>query len=162
RMLLMKKKDGVKIYISPLPERISMENLFYIPIGKALIFAISSVFRALDALPELIIKAGMTVLSFICRVANDITDAFVLVMRKTLFRDSPERTVHKKHRLAHALGEMADKRHDDTEKKTENHLVRISETLSRTTSRIFGSFSFALFMICFGICVILLFMIINF
>lgn len=162
RTALIKKKDGRKTYICPWSDKISVENLVYVPVGKAVIAALGMVCAFFDKLPEHLINAGIFVLSVICRAADDVTDACVLLLRKTVFRDTKEAEVLHKHRFAYALGSVIDKLRSDKEHTYAKKFSRTSETISQTTSRISGNFSFSLFMACLGICVILVFIIFAF
>lgn len=67
RTLLMRKSNGRRIYIDPLPERLDLENSVYRPLLKAVIFIMALFSRTLDCL----------------------TDWCFLLLRKTLLRDYP-------------------------------------------------------------------------
>lgn len=142
RTVLIKKKDGRKTYICPWSDKLSMEHLLYAPIGKALIF----------------------VLSVVCRIADNITDAIVLLLRKTFFRDSKELeavNVHK-HKFAYALGLAVDRIFADDNHTHAKRFSRVSETIEQTTSQISRNFSFALLMAGLGVCLILVFIVLVF
>lgn len=142
RTVLIKKKDGRKTYICPWSDKLSMEHLLYAPIGKALIF----------------------VLSVVCRIADNITDAIVLVLRKTFFRDSKDLeavNVHK-HKFAYALGLAVDRIFADDNHTHAKRFSRVSETIEQTTSQISKNFSFALVMAGLGVCLILVFIVLVF
>lgn len=142
RTVLIKKKDGRKTYICPWSDKLSMEHLLYAPIGKALIF----------------------VLSVVCRVADNITDAIVLVLRKTFFRDSKDLeavNVHK-HKFAYALGLAVDRIFADDNHTHAKRFSRVSETIEQTTSQLSKNFSFALVMAGLGVCLILVFIVLVF
>ena len=137
RTVLIKKKDGKTTYICPWNDKISIENLVYVPFCKGVIF----------------------VLSVICRAADHMTDALVLILRKTVFRDSREEKIVHKHRLAYAMGSLVDKIKAKKDHANAKKFSSVTETVSRTSSRITGNFSFALLMACIGICSILLMLI---
>lgn len=159
RTVLIKKNDGKKTYICPWSDKISVENIVYVPVGKVIIAAVGAVCAFLDKLPEHLINAGIFVLCVICRAADDVTDACVLLLRKTVFRDTKETEVIHKHCFAYALGSAFDKLRSDEEHTYAKRFSRVFETISQTSSRIFSNFSFALLMACLGICVILMFII---
>lgn len=137
RTVLIKKKDGKKTYICPWSDKISIENLVYIPVCRACVF----------------------ILSVICRAADNVTDALVLLLRKTVFRDSREEKVVHKHRIAYAVGSVVDKIKAKKDHANAKKFSSVTETVTRTSKRITGNFSFALLMACIGICSILLMLI---
>ena len=112
-----------------------------------------------DKLPERLISIGVFLLSVICRAADQVTDAFVLLLRKTVFRDSREEKIVHKHRLAYAMGSLVDKIKAKKDHANAKKFSSVTETVSRTSKRITGNFSFALLMACIGICSILLMLI---
>ena len=137
RTVLIKKKDGKKTYICPWSDKISIENLLYVPVCRACVF----------------------ILSVICRAADNVTDALVLLLRKTVFRDSREEKVVHKHRIAYAVGSVVDKIKAKKDHANAKKFSSVTETVTRTSKRITGNFSFALLMACIGICSILLMLI---
>ncbi len=135
RKVLVKNKT----YVNPMDGKISLENQVYIPMIKIL----------------------TTVFGVICRVFADSTDFLIFLTRKSVLSDAKEHTEHQR-KYAYALGDVVDHfKHDKTHKNA-NLFVRVSETISKTTQRISSNFSFALFMTCFGVCIILVFLIISF
>jgi hydrogenase-4 component B len=137
RTVLIKKKDGKTTYICPWNDKISIECLVYVPFCKGAIF----------------------LLSVICRAADQMTDVLVLILRKTVFRDSREEKIVHKHRFAYAAGSLVDKIKAKKDNANAKKFSSVTETVSRTSSRITGNFSFALLMACIGICSILLMLI---
>ncbi len=162
RTLLIKKKDGRRTYICPWSDKISIENLVYVPACRGIIAAFGALLALFDKLPERLIGAGVFALSVICRAADSVTDALALLLRKTLLRDTKETEIVHKHRVAYAVGSLLDRLTSSEEHTHAKKFSRVIETVSRTTSRIFGNFSFALLMACLGICTILLLLIFVF
>ena len=130
------KKDA---YVNPVEGKISLENQVYIPLIKLL----------------------TAVVGVVCRLFADSTDFLVFLTRKTLLTDAKEHEEHKR-KYAYAFGDIIDHFKHDKEHTNANLFVRISETISRTTQNISSNFSFALFMTCLGICIILVFLVISF
>ena len=159
RTLLIKKKDGRKTYICPWNDKISIENLVYVPVCKAIVAALGALISFLDKLPEHLIGAGMFALSVICRAADNVTDALALLLRKTALRDSGEEKIVHKHRIAYAVGSAVDKIKAKKGHPNAKKFSSVTETVTRTSKRITGNFSFALLMACIGICSILLMLI---
>ena len=135
RKVLIKNKT----YVNPMENKISLENQVYIPMIKIL----------------------TAVFGVICRIFADSTDFLIFLARKSVLTDAKEHTEHQR-KYAYAFGDVIDHvKHDKTHKNA-NLFVRVSETISKTTQRISSNFSFALFMTCFGVCIILVFLIISF
>ena len=136
RLVLMKGEMGSRIHYNPLEGKFSVEENIYKPLYRFVI----------------------CVLTVICRFLSDITDIVILVMSKTVFRFSKAPTEHGRHYLSYSMGSFLDKHsHNAEDAHRADTFASFSETVSRTTSKISKSFSFALFMTCFGICLILLF-----
>lgn len=138
RGVLMKKQDGEKVYVNPFENKISLERQVYVPV----------------------IKGITVVVGVVCRVFSDITDMLILLTRKTVLTDAREHETHR-HKFAYGLGSVYDKIRHDKEHTNANLLVRIAETISQTTDNISSNFSFALFMTCLGICIILVYIIVS-
>ena len=95
-------------------------------------------------------------------ISKERTDFFALLLRKTVLGDTKEIQVRHKHRVAYAVGSVLDKLTSSEEHTHAKKFSRVMETVSHTTSRILGNFSFALLMACLGICTILLLLIFVF
>lgn len=150
-----------KIYVNPMENKISLEEQVYIPLINLLTKFFGFIFKAIDRLPDLLIAGGKVLLTIVCRAFADSTDFLVYLSRKSVLSDAKEHTEHQR-KYAYALGDVVDHvKHDKTHKNA-NLFVRVSETISKTTQRISSNFSFALFMTCFGVCIILVFLIISF
>lgn len=68
RVLLKKQKDGTKVYVNAWPEWLDLEKLLYRPL-------------LLTILP--------TLFGVLCRILDSFLDAAVVLLRKTVYRDSP-------------------------------------------------------------------------
>ncbi len=135
RGLLSKKKEGVCIYRHLWKEEWNIADLLYIPICKGL----------------------AAVCSVIARFFADLTDMAILLLRRTVFADSIERTAQE-HPLAQRLGQWYD-RLRGKDAHTDKRLVKALDTVHETNDKISGSFSFAMLMSCLGVCLILGFII---
>ncbi len=156
RTLLMKKVGERKVYINPWKEEVSLENLLYLPLIRLFKRILGFVCRILDGLLDAIIPVGIRVFHLVSHFFADLGDLLILLLSKTLFREAREPEQRKRRKYIYALGRLfALWNHDEVETSTQN-LMRVSDTLSRTTKRITQSFSFSMLMTCIGICVILL------
>ena len=133
RTLLMKKKDGERIHYNPFEGKFTVEAI------------------------DVVINVILAVLTVICRILCDITDIAVLVISKAVFKFSKE-PVYEQKRLSYKLGKFIDDRSCDPENS--HHAItflRFAETVRQTTDKVSKGFDFALIMTCFGICLILFF-----
>ena len=143
RKALTKEQDGKKIIVNPLENKFSLEENVYKPLFRATI----------------------SVIFVFAKACCDITDIIVFVLSKTILKLSKEHGEAQPRRYSYALGAFFDKhsKHhsNENEETIADYLASISETISQTTSRLSRSFSFALFMTCFGICLVLLYLLFN-
>ncbi|MGN0403320.1 MAG: complex I subunit 5 family protein [Acetatifactor sp.] len=68
RGCLLKKEEGHRIYVNAWPTWLNLENLLYRP---------------------LLLKILPTVCGILCRIPDSIVDGIVVMLRKTVYRDSP-------------------------------------------------------------------------
>ena len=142
RKLLMKESDGRKIHFNPFENKFSVEENIYKPVYRAVI----------------------AVLTFISRIFSDFTDMVIYLFSRTVFRPAEENKDESPHKYSYALGRFFDKHfkhHFDDNESNADLFANVSDTISKTTAKLSRSFSFALFMTCFGICLILLFLIFS-
>ena len=161
RKVLMKDENGTKYYINPLENRFSVEENIYKPLYRITIHSVESISSILDKSTDILIKAGLNFISIIAKILCDITDILIYLASISVFSPAKEKE-EIPHRFSYRVGAFFDKyiEHPVTEEESKSDLfASVSETISRTTHRLSGSFSFSLFMTCFGICLILLFLI---
>lgn len=139
RIGLMKKENDKRIHYNPLENKFSLEENVYVPLLKGIGF----------------------VLTVILRACSDITDIILLVLDKTVFKTAKEPTEPHERKYAYAVGSIYGKLTKKGNETQAERFVRASETVSTTTTRLSKSFSFALFMTCLGISIILLFLILK-
>ncbi len=134
---LMKNENGKKIHYNPLADKFSLENNVYVPLLRGIGF----------------------VLTVILRACSDITDIILLLLDKTVFKMAKEPTEPHDRKFAYAVGSAYGKLTGKGKEVQAERFVRASETIDKTTTRLSKNFSFALFMTCLGISIILLFLI---
>lgn len=139
RIGLMKNENGKKIHYNPLADKFSLENNVYIPLFKGIGFALTVILRA----------------------CSDITDVILLALDKTVFRMAKEPTEPHERKYAYAIGSLYGRLTKKGKLVQAERFVRASETIDKTTTRLSKNFSFALFMTCLGISIILLFLILK-
>lgn len=136
---LMKTENGRKVHYNPLENKFSLEDNVYVPLLNGIGF----------------------VLTVILRACSDITDVVLLLLDKTVLKTAKEPTEPHDRKYAYALGSLYGMLTKKGKKAQAERFVRASETVSTTTTRLSKNFSFALFMTCLGISIILLFLILK-
>ena len=132
RPLLMERRDGEIRYRSLWPAWLSLEESVYKPFFRWLI----------------------RVLMTLCRVACDLLDLLVLVMRRTLLRDTRDHVRRSPHSsVVRAMSHNS----KYSQEETADHVGTVLDTFQRME----GSLSFALLMACLGLCLILLCVILH-
>ena len=136
---LMKTENGKKVHYNPLADKFSLENNVYVPLLKGIGF----------------------VLTVILRACSDITDIILLVLDKSVFKMAKEPAEPHDRKFAYAIGSVYGRLTRKGKEVQAERFVRASETIDKTTTRLSKNFSFALFMTCLGISIILLFLILK-
>ena len=132
RPLLTERRDGEIRYRSLWPAWLSLEESVYKPFFRWLI----------------------RVLMTLCRVACDLLDLLVLVMRRTLLRDTRDHVRRSPHSsVVRAMSHNS----KYSQEETADHVGTVLDTFQRME----GSLSFALLMACLGLCLILLCVILH-
>lgn len=133
--LLTKPQDGIRAHYNPFEGLFSLENNVYKPLLRGVLW----------------------VLTVLCRLCGDLTDLAVLAVRRTILHTAKD--IHEPHprRFAYALGRLYGRIIKKDPLRTGEAFVRGMETIAKTTRRLTGNFSFALLMTCFGICIILVY-----
>ena len=132
RPLLMERRDGEIRYRSLWPAWLSLEESVYKPLFRWLI----------------------RVLMTLCRMVCDLLDLLVLVMRRTLLRDTRDHVRRSRHSsVVRAMSHNS----KYSQEETADHVGTVLDAFQRME----GSLSFALLMACLGLCLILLCVILH-
>lgn len=184
------RKDGR--YRNLLPKKLDLENLIYRPLILKILPAVFGFVAALfgenrltkrlwsglcragegigvlfgsNAVTAPACKGIFRVTGIISRGICDLTDALTLLLRKTLFRDSPVQDDNKTHAsVPYKIGRHVDSAaiRRGTEQSGGHRyadlFVRIQKTVRSTTRKITGNLSFALLMLCAAICAIFIYL----
>lgn len=132
RPLLTERRDGEIRYRSLWPAWLSLEESVYKPLFRWLI----------------------RVLMTLCRMVCDLLDLLVLVMRRTLLRDTRDHVRRSPHSsVVRAMSHNS----KYSQEETADHVGTVLDAFQRME----GSLSFALLMACLGLCLILLCVILH-
>lgn len=137
RLFLMKKEEDDKSYVNLWPEWIDLENLIYRPV---------------------LTKALPFVLGVLARILDSLVDWFVVLLRKTIYRDSPlPEELPEGNKITYFLGSVADfvcgkRRKKGAEQKSYTHILAMKNEAVRENMFIVSrSMSFGLMLFCIGL-----------
>ena len=146
RKLLMKKENGVDIYLDRWPKKLDLEEGLYRP---------------------LILKWLPNIFGGIVDFIGNIPEGIIYLLRMTIYKDSsfvPKE--HKKYALAHSIGVLIDKicelfKLPKKKKSYANLATDAATTISETSRGIESNLSFALLMACIGICAAIIYLLVK-
>lgn len=170
RTLLMSGKKGRRIYVDRWPARLDLETLLYRPLLLKWLPGILGPIAALfgeNRLLKPLAKGTLRVASVGAHAASDLLDAFVLLLRRTVYRENkPEASDKARASLAYRVGSRIDAIASRCGMNSENRhryaeaSFRAQKTLRETGHRLTGNLSFALFMMVLAISFVLFYMLI--
>lgn len=164
RKVLMKNGEYRNLW----PDWLDLEDLVYRPL---LLKVLPGLFGRICALfgenriTSVLAKAIMRIFGIISHIFADSLDAILLLLRKTLYRESPQPTEAASASLVYRVGDRIDraKVRRGKEAAGEHRYARLSyqglQTLRATSRRISGNLSFALLMLCLAVCFVFLYVI---
>lgn len=148
RLWLMKKEDGRRIYVNRWYKYLDLEDIIYRPI---------------------LLKALPFVFGVLCRILDSLVDSLVVLLRKTIYRDSKlPHELEEGTSITHAMGVFANsleklanatiwKKHPKTT-DYEHKYAMLHEELSEDGAMIGRSLSFALLLFCFGLVITVIYL----
>ena len=151
RWMMVKQPDGTKRYVNRWPALLDLEERLYRPV-------------LLKLLP------GM--FGWVCGILDILTDGIVVLLRKTLYRDSPNRGEREEgNALTHAVGvslnvleELLNKtvwRHHEHRKDLEHWFVLRYAAFKENATVIGRSLSFGLVLFSIGLCATLIYLLVT-
>ena len=146
---MKKNEDGVKVFVDRWPEWLDLENTVYRP---------------------LLLRFLPCVFGFFCRVLDSLVDWCVVLLRKTIYRDTPlpryysegnalTRALGKVFNLWRDLGNRTWRRSHPVEKDYVHLLAVKSDEIAQNNLIITRSVSFGLFLFGVGFCLMLFYLI---
>jgi len=171
--LSREKHGGKHEYIDRWPAFIDLEEKLYRPLIQVALPAIfGAVCAVLDRIFDLISKLAIAVGSLIAGILDICTDSLVVLLRNTVYRDSPikgepdEGTA-----LTHAIGVLLNKleallnktlwRSHPNKKDLEHWFVLKYASFKESSTVIGRSLPFGLVLFCVGLCVTLIYMLVS-
>ena len=191
----MKKSGNTFIYINRWPSFLDLEELLYRPLilkvlpavlgfickifDKAFDFCVGIVIkigtffaRIFDNITDILAKVLPAVASTICGVLDILTDGLVVVLRKTIYKDSKKRgELEEGNEFTHIVGSILNeieyllnktiwKNH--TQKKDLEHWIVLKyAAFKENTTVIERSLSYGLVVFCLGLCATLIYLLVS-
>ncbi len=173
RTWMMKKNaDGVKVYVNKWSKYLDLENYFYRPILLTILPKVCGFFCIiLDHITDLLAKIFPIAGSAQAGFFDTITDAVIVFLRKTIYRDRPiETELEEGNELTHAFGgflngweRLLNKtiwRKSPHKKDFEHQMVLDYSSFKENSSLIGRSLSYGLIIFCLGLCFTLIYLLI--
>ena len=171
--MIKKQPDGTVGYVERWPNWLDIEELVYRPIFlKLLPGALGWTCWVLDRLPDLIVRAGLKTGAFLVGVMDISVDAVVVLLRKTVYRDSPkQQELEEGNALTHTIGVVLNgleqllnrsiwKNH--VHKKDLEHWFVLKYASFKENVTVIGrSLSYGLVSFCIGLCATLLYLLVS-
>ena len=163
--------DG--IYVNRWPQWLDLEEMLYRPLLQKVLPAVfgwicSVLDKAVDVLANILPKVG----AGIAGILDILTDGIVVALRKTVYRDSPQRgELEEGNALTHVVGvslnvleELLNRtiwRHHEHRKDLEHWFVLKYAAFKENSTFIGRSLSFGLVLFCLGLCATLVYLLIS-
>ncbi|MDO4323280.1 MAG: complex I subunit 5 family protein [Lachnospiraceae bacterium] len=169
RILMREEKKGLRSYVDLWPAWLDLENLLYRPVLLELLPVLcEAVCRVFDRFVDTLVKYLIPVCGVVCRIFDSLPDLLVVGLRKSVYRDSP---------LPHELSEgniftlacgrvlnfwqrLANRtwQRKNPVRKDYVHILAVKHDELKENNMIIGrSLSFALLLVCIGLCLTLIY-----
>ena len=171
--MIKKQEDGSSVYLNRWPRYIDLEEYFYRPVLLVILPALCGgicgiLDKLMDVLTKFFIKAGAVIAGFL----DTVTDALVVVLRKTVYRDYTKMGELKEgNGVTHFLGKAANlinkllnrtlRKNRPKEADYEHKLALGYSGLMENISIITRSLSYGLILFCIGLCITLIYLLVG-
>ena len=170
--MMQKQDNGEKKYVDRWPSWIDLEEYFYRPVLMKILPAIFGfICKIMDGFFDVLVKVFVGAGKLIAGVLNISTDAIVVLLRKTVYRDSQDKgELEEGNALTHVAGVSFNKLEDLLNKtiwrkhehrKDLEHWFVLNWVAFKENSTVIGrSLSFGLVLFCIGLCATLVFLLV--
>ena len=170
--MMQKQPDGTKSYVNRWPSWIDLEEYFYRPVLMKLLPGVFGfVCKILDGLFDVLVKVFVGAGKLIAGILNILTDGVVVLLRKTVYRDSQDKgELEEGNALTHVVGVSLNKledllnktiwRNHEHRKDLEHWFVMLYTSFKENSTVIGRSLSFGLVLFCLGLCATLIFLLV--
>lgn len=171
--MMKKQEDGQRVYINRWPAWIDLEEYFYRPLLMKILPGIFGFLcMILDNLFDVLQKIAVGIGSGTAGMLNILTDGVVVLLRKTVYRDSREHDeLEEGNALTHAVGLSLNKlenllnktiwKNHEHRKDLEHWFVLKSVAFKENATLIGRSLSFGLVLFSIGLCATLIFLLVT-
>ena len=171
--MMQKQADGKKIYVNRWPAWLDLEEIFYRPLLVTILPAVLGFLcKILDNLFSVCTKIAVSVGALTAGILNILTDGTVVLLRKTLFRDTQERgELEEGNAFTHVIGLSLNKlenllnktiwKNHEHRKDLEHWFVLKSVAFKENSTLIGRSLSFGLVLFSIGLCATLIFLMVT-
>lgn len=171
--MMKKQPDGAKSYVNRWPAALDMEELLYRPL---LLKVLPGIFGGICALLDKLTDTSVRILRRTGMIAVGIldilTDGLVVLLRKTIYRDSPQRgELEEGNALTHVVGVALNGLEavlnktiwkDHVHKKDLEHWFVLRYASFKENATVIGrSLSFGLVLFCLGLCATLIYLLVS-
>lgn len=161
---MIKRENGVSVYVNRWPAVFDLEDSVYRPILLGAVPAVCGFFcsvldHSVDLLAKVLPIAGSVEAGFF----DTISDSVVVFLRKTIYRDSPQpHELEEGNAVTHVLGKLVNKivallnltfwRSHPNKKDYEHRFALAYDSFKANTGLIGRSLSYGLILFCLGLC----------
>ncbi len=165
--------DGNKRYVNRWPDWIDLEERLYRPLLLKLLPGVFGFLcRILDVAFDRTVKLAIRFGAFTARLLDLLVDGTVVLLRRTVYRDSPNRgELEEGNALTHAIGvglnvleQLLNKtiwKHHEHKKDLEHWFVLKYAAFKENATVIGRSLSFGLVLFCIGLCATLIYLLVS-
>ena len=174
RGLLMKKvPDGSTVYVDRWPKWMDLEDRIYRPVVLKLIPNVAGgICTVLDRMTDVLIGWLIAVGNLVTGCMDILTDGLVVLLRKTVYRDSPKVIeLEEGNEFTHALGAFLNRtevvlnktiwKNHPHKKDLEHWFVLKYSAFKENSSFIERSLSYGLILFCIGLCATLIYLLVS-
>jgi len=171
--MMEKQPDGEKIYVNRWPTFLDLEELLYRPLLlKVLPAFFGWICGVLDKLMDVVAMILPRVGAFLAGILDILVDGTVVLLRKTVYRDSPvSGELEEGNALTHVIGIFLNDlewllnktiwRHHTLQKDLEHWFVLKYASFKENATVIGRSLSFGLVLFCLGLCATLVYLLVS-
>lgn len=171
--MMTKQPDGSKIYVDRWPRWMDLEELVYRPVFLIILPGVfGRVCSILSQIPDLVVRTVLAVSSFCVGIMDIGVDGMVVLLRKTVYRDSPkERELEEGNALTHVIGvtlnaleQMLNRSiwKNHIHKQDLEHWFVLKYASFKENATVIGrSLSYGLVAFCIGLCATLLYLLVS-
>lgn len=173
RWMMVKQMDGSTVYVNRWPEFLDLEEKLYRPL---LLNVLPGIFgwicSVLDRGMDIVVKVLPSVGAAVAGVLDILVDGAVVFLRKTVYRDSPDRgELEEGNALTHTIGaflnlleELLNKtvwKNHEHKRDLEHWFVLKYTAFKENTTVIERSLSYGLVLFCLGLCATLIYLLVS-